>query len=356
MPDQITISVDAMGGDSGPSVSVAGCALALQRLPDTRFLLVGDQAKIMPELAKFPELQKKSDVIHTDIAVGMDDKPSQALRRGRRVSSMWMALNAVADGRAGFAISAGNTGALMAMARFALKMMPNVSRPAIAGIWPTLRGESIVLDMGATIGVDSRWLVDFAVMGEAMARALFGIERPSVGLLNIGVEEVKGLDEVKAAHQRLRDSNLPMRYVGFVEGDDIGQGTVDVVVTEGFSGNIALKTAEGTAKQFAAYLRSAMNETILSRLGYLLARSAFKSLKEKMDPRRSNGGVFLGLNGIVIKSHGGTDNEGFAAAVALGYEMASNKLLEKISADLDLHRANEIEMAESSNEEEKPSQ
>lgn len=339
MSDIISISVDAMGGDEGPAVTIPGCALALERLPNSRFILVGDEAQITAVLVNYPELAKKSKIIHTDVAVAMDDKPSQALRRGRRVSSMWVALAEVAEKRAGFAISAGNTGALMAMSRFALKMMPNVSRPAIAAIWPTIPGESIVLDVGATIGVDSERLVDFAVMGEAMARALFGIERPSVGLLNIGVEEVKGLEEVRIAHQMLRSSNIPMQYKGFVEGDDIGKGTVDVVVTEGFSGNIALKTAEGTAKQFAAYLRSAMSQTLLSRIGFLLARSAFTRLREKMDPRKSNGGVFLGLNGIVIKSHGGTDAEGFAAAVALGYEMTSNNLLDNISADLKLHRA-----------------
>jgi glycerol-3-phosphate acyltransferase PlsX len=233
------------------------------------------------------------------------------------------------------AVSAGNTGALMAMAKFHLKTMAGIDRPAIAALWPTLRGESIVLDVGATIGADAKHLVDLAVMGGAMARVLFDLERPTIGLLNIGVEEVKGLEEVREAGVILRQAGRPdLDYVGFVEGDDIGKGTVDVVVTEGFAGNIALKTAEGTAKQLGEYLRNAMSRTLFAKLGYLLARNAFAALKDKMDPRKVNGGVFLGLNGVVIKSHGGADAEGFAAAVDLGYDMARYELQAKISQTL----------------------
>jgi glycerol-3-phosphate acyltransferase PlsX len=218
------------------------------------------------------------------------------------------------------------------MAKFHLKTMPGIERPAIAALWPTLRGESIVLDLGATIGADARHLVDMAVMGGAMAQVLFDLERPTIGLLNIGVEEVKGLDQVREAGRILRDTPRDaLEYVGFVEGDDIGKGKVDVVVTEGFSGNIALKTAEGTAKQFAQHLRSAIDRSVLARIGYLFMRGAFAALREKMDPRRSNGGVFLGLNGIVIKSHGGTDAEGFAAAVDIGYDMVKYQLIDKIN-------------------------
>ncbi len=212
----------------------------------------------------------------------MDDKPSQALRYGRWKSSMWLAIEAVKKGEADVAVSAGNTGALMAMAKFNLKTMAGIERPAIAAIWPTLRGESVVLDLGATIGADTQHLVDLAVMGSAMARILFDIDRPTVGLLNIGVEEVKGLDEVREAGQLLRERNLPhLDYIGFVEGDDIGKGTVDVVVTEGFAGNIALKTAEGTARQIAGYLRSAMTRTIWAKIGYLFARGAFRSASRR---------------------------------------------------------------------------
>jgi glycerol-3-phosphate acyltransferase PlsX len=335
MPEEIIIALDAMGGDHGPEVVIPGAEIALLRHPAARFILYGDEAAISPILKAHPRVAAVCEVVHTNVVVRMDDKPSQALRRGRWRSSMWLALEAVKSGKAHVAVSAGNTGALMAMARFSLKSLAGIDRPAIAAIWPTLRGESIVLDVGATIGADAQQLVDFALMGEAMARALFGVERPTVGLLNIGVEEIKGLEYVRAAHQLLRDSRLPMDYHGFVEGDDLGRGSVDVVVTEGFAGNIALKTAEGTAQQIAQYLKNAMNRTLLSRIGYLLAAGAFNALKEKMDPRRSNGGVFLGLNGIVIKSHGGTDAEGFASAVGLGYEMARNGLLEKIVADLE---------------------
>jgi glycerol-3-phosphate acyltransferase PlsX len=270
----------------------------------------------------------------------MDDKPSQALRHGRWKSSMWIAIDAVKKTDADVAISAGNTGALMAMAKFHLRGMAGIDRPAIAALWPTLRGESIVLDVGATIGADARHLVDLAVMGSAMARVLFDLERPSVGLLNIGVEEVKGLEEVRQAGLVLRQAKRPdLDYVGFVEGDDIGKGTVDVVVTEGFAGNIALKTAEGTAKQLGEYLRNAMNRTLAARIGYLFARKAFAAVREKMDPGKVNGGVFLGLNGLVIKSHGGADAEGFAAAIDLGYDMVRYKLRARISEMLGRYAA-----------------
>lgn len=339
MNRSLTIALDAMGGDYGADVVVPGANEALMRHPDIRFRLFGDAAVVEPLLKAHPKVREASDFIHTDVAVAMDAKPSQALRSGRNTSSMWKCIYAVREGEADVAVSAGNTGALMAMAKVILKTMQNIERPAIAAIWPTLRGESIVLDVGATIGVDSGQLVEFAVMGEAMARAVFGVKEPSVGLLNIGVEEVKGLGEVKEAGRLLREASLPIKYYGFVEGDDLGKGTVDVVVTEGFSGNIALKTAEGTAKQIAEYLKRAMRRSIMSRIGYLFARGAFQVLREKMDPRASNGGVFLGLNGIVIKSHGGTDAMGFASAIDLAVDMARNGLVSKIATDLELYHS-----------------
>ena len=335
MPQKVRIALDAMGGDHGPSVVVAGAEISLIRHPDSEFILFGDRAKVEPLLAGQPRLASSARLVHTDVAVKMDDKPSQALRNGRWKSSMWLAIDAVKKGEADVAVSAGNTGALMAMSRFNLKMLPGIERPAIAALWPTLRGESIVLDVGATIGADAQHLVYLAVMGSAMARVLFDLERPTVGLLNIGVEEVKGLEPVREAGRILRDEPLPhLEYIGFVEGDDIGKGTADVVVTEGFAGNIALKTAEGTARQFAGYLRSAMTRTLRARLGYLLAREAFRTLRDKMDPRKANGGVFLGLNGVVIKSHGGTDPEGYASAIDMGYDMVRYELLSKIGESL----------------------
>ena len=387
MPHKVRIALDAMGGDHGAAVVVPGAELSLSRHPGIEFLLFGDRTVVEPLLEARPRLKAAAQLVHTDVSVKMHDKPSQALRNGRWKSSMWLAIDAVRKGEADAAISAGNTGALMAMAKFNLRTMARIERPAIAALWPTLRGESIVLDLGASIGADSghlvdlaamggamarvvfglerpaiaaRWptlrgesivldlgatigadahhLIDLAVMGSAMARVLFNLERPSVGLLNIGVEEVKGLEPVREAGRTLRELNLPfLDYTGFVEGDDIGKGTVDVVVTEGFAGNIALKAAEGTARQLAQHLKTAMARTIWSRIGYLFARDAFRALAEKMDPRQSNGGVFLGLNGIVIKSHGGTDAEGYASAIEIGYEMVHQDLLAKIRHALTIH-------------------
>ncbi|TPP10663.1 phosphate acyltransferase PlsX [Rhizobium glycinendophyticum] len=336
----IRISLDVMGGDFGPEVTIPGAAKALERHPEVTFLLFGQQERCLPILAQFPKLKDKSVFHHCEVSVGMDEKPSQALRRGRYVSSMWRSIEAVKTGQADVAVSAGNTGALMAMAKFCLRTMATIERPAIAAIWPTLSGESIVLDVGAGIGADAQQLLDFAVMGGAMARALFELEKPLVGLLNVGVEEIKGQEEVKEAGRLIREAGLDtIDYYGFVEGDDLGKGTVDVVVTEGFTGNIALKTAEGTAKQIAEYLRAAMSRTWMAKLGYILAKGAFDRVREKLDPRKVNGGVFLGLNGIVIKSHGGTDAEGFAAAVDVGYDMARNGLTQKIENDLKKYHA-----------------
>jgi glycerol-3-phosphate acyltransferase PlsX len=335
MPQKVRIALDVMGGDHGAPVVLPGAEIALALHPDIEFILFGDQPTIEPILSAHPRLKAAARVIHTEVAIRMDDKPSQALRRGRWKSSMWRALDAVKKGEADAAVSAGNTGALMAMAKFNLKTIGDIERPAIAALWPTSRGESVVLDLGASIGADANHLIDLALMGSAMARVLFGLDRPTVGLLNIGVEEVKGLEEVREAGQILRDRNFPgLEYVGFVEGDGIGQGAADVVVTEGFAGNIALKTAEGTARQLAGYLKSAMSRTLSAKIGYLFARGAFRELAAKMDPRRANGGVFLGLNGVVIKSHGGTDAEGFAAAIDIGYGMVRNELLGKISQAL----------------------
>lgn len=331
----VCIALDAMGGDYGPSVVVPGADIALTRHSDAFFLLYGREAEIAAELAKYPRLKARAIIHHCEVVVGMEDKPSQALRAGRHHSSMWKAIDAVKKGQAAVAVSAGNTGALMVMARFCLKMMAGIDRPAIAALWPTARGESIVLDLGASIGAEANNLVDMALMGAAMARIVLDIERPSVGLLNIGVEEMKGVEEVKEAGRMLREANFPtLDYIGFVEGDDIGKGRTDVVVTEGFAGNIALKTAEGTAKQIGEYLKAAISRSLMAKIGYVFARGAFNALKQKMDPRRVNGGVFLGLDGIVIKSHGGTDALGFASAIDTAYDMVKYELLSKISKAL----------------------
>lgn len=348
----VRISVDLMGGDHGPEVTLPGVALALERHPDIRLVLHGLASDCEPVLNRYPALKQAATFVPAEVAVGMDAKPSQALRQGRYRSSMWRAIESVKSGEADVAVSAGNTGALMAMAMFCLRTMANIERPAIAAIWPTMRGESIVLDVGATVGADAQQLIDFAVMGAAMSRALFNIKRPTVGLLNIGVEEVKGNEEVKEAARVLRAAGLPgLDYHGFVEGDDLGRGTVDVVVTEGFTGNIALKTAEGTARQIGQYLRSAMSRTLFAKLGYVLAKGAFDQLREKMDPNNGNGGVFLGLNGVVIKSHGGADAAGFANAMDVGYDMARNELKSRIEQDLNLYHSRRIPGLEEAGEE-----
>ncbi|MBR0993997.1 phosphate acyltransferase PlsX [Bradyrhizobium japonicum] len=332
MPSKVRIALDAMGGDAGAAVVIPGAAISLQKHRETEFLLVGNRAMIEPELEKHPALRAASKIIHTDVAVSGSDKPSQALRRGRKTSSMWLAIDAVKKGEADVVVSAGNTGALMAMSRFHLRTLPGVDRPAITGIWPTKRGESVVLDLGATIGGDAHHLVSLAVMGAAMASVLFDKPRPTVGLLNIGVEEIKGHEEIREAGEILRARNLPeLDYIGFVEGDGIGKGHADVIVTEGYSGNIALKAAEGTARQMAELLREGMQRSWMTKLGYLLARDAFQALRSKMDPNKSNGGVFLGLNGLVVKSHGGISAEGFASAINVGYEMVKFDLLNKIN-------------------------
>lgn len=334
MPQRRTLALDAMGGDFGPDVVVPGAAISLERHPELEFLFFGDETQIKSALDKTTALRTRAHVHHTDKTVGMDAKPSQALRRGKG-TSMWLALDAVKKGEARAAVSAGNTGALMAMSKFVLRPMAGIERPAIAALWPTTNAECIVLDVGANIGATARQLADFAILGAAMGRALFHIEKPTVGLLNVGVEEIKGDGVVKDAHAMLKDLDLHMTYRGFVEGHQIGQGVVDVVVVEGFAGNIALKTAEGTARQIGQYLKDAMRRSLASKIGAFLAQGGFKVLKAKMDPRRVNGGTFLGLNGIAVKSHGGSDPLGFASAVDLGYEMAQSGLLQRLEHDLD---------------------
>lgn len=342
--EPIRIAIDAMGGDHGPEVIVPGAALAQARGGTLSFLLYGDEARIRPALANHPSLAAVSRIHHTDVAVGMNDKPSQALRTGRRVSSMWRAIEAVKTGDADVAVSAGNTGALMAMSKICLRTMPGIERPAIAAMWPTLRGRSIVLDVGATIGADAGHLVDLAIMGAAMACIVLGLDRPTVGLLNVGTEEIKGIEDVKEAAALLRQAALPnLAYHGFVEGDDIGRGTVDVVVTEGFTGNIALKTAEGTAKQISTYMRDALGSSLSAKLGYLLARRAFAGLREKLDPRTVNGGVFLGLDGVVIKSHGGSDALGTANAIDVAVSTVRHRLLGRIRDSLAHAKASSVQ-------------
>jgi glycerol-3-phosphate acyltransferase PlsX len=328
----LTVSIDAMGGDAGPGVVVSALLKTIQRHTDVQFVLHGDEAQLKLLLARQPKLSGRATVRHAPGRVTMEDKPSHVLRRGKD-TSMWHTVHCVKAGDADVAVSAGNTGALMAVSMFGLGIIEGISRPAIAVIWPTLKGQCVVLDVGANVGATDEQLVDFAVMGEAFAHVIFGLEKPTVGILNVGAEEQKGNEGVRGAAQILRNSNLPMDFQGFVEGDDIAKGTVDVVVTDGFTGNIALKTAEGTARLVSAYLRQALKRSVLSKLGAVIASGALNALKRKMDPRAQNGGVFLGLNGIVVKSHGGADAVGFASALDIAINMARADINARITTD-----------------------
>lgn len=332
MTEPLTLSVDAMGGDNAPDMVVEGIEASLARMHRAKFLLFGDQAKLAPLLDRHPQAASVSEIRHTDEAISNDEKASTALRAGRN-SSMRLAIDAVKSGEAAGVISAGNTGALMAMAKFVLKTLPGISRPAIATYYPTQRGESVMLDLGANVDCDADNLVQFAVMGEVFARNVLGLENPSIGLLNVGAENLKGNEAVKKAAATLQETSLPIKFHGFVEGDDIGAGTVDVVVTDGFTGNIALKTAEGTAKLFGAFLKDALTESLMSKMGAVLASSALKAFKMRVDPRLYNGAMFLGLNGICIKSHGGTDALGFANAIHVAEELITHSFNDGIKED-----------------------
>jgi glycerol-3-phosphate acyltransferase PlsX len=331
--DSVTIAIDAMGGDRAPAMVLKGADIALERHPGAKFLLFGDAAQITPLLARLPRLAEAATVHHTDEVVADDAKPSLALRAARR-SSMRLAIDAVADGRADGVVSAGNTGALMAIAKFVLKTLPGIDRPAIATILPTRRGESVMLDLGANVECDAENLVQFALMGDVFARTVLGLVQPTVGLLNVGSEDLKGNDAVRGASARLRGGMTSIRFHGFIEGNDIAAGTVDVIVTDGFTGNIALKAIEGIAKLFSESLRASFQHSLSARIGYVFARGALKKFAARLDPRRYNGAMFLGLAGIAVKSHGSTDAFGFANAIGVAADLKLNGFLQKISDEL----------------------
>lgn len=332
------IALDVMGGDAGLPDVMAAAEIASERYPALRFRLHGPETRIRAEFVRCPRLSGSAIVVHTDEVVLGTDKPSQALRRSR-TSSMGMAIQCVKNGDAHAAVSAGNTGALMAMALFALRTMPGIDRPALAALLPTLKNDVAVLDLGANTECDAENLVQFAVMGAVFARTVLGLENPRVALLNIGVEELKGTDELRDAAALLRTAQLPMRFEGFVEGDKIGQGNVDVIVTDGFSGNIALKTVEGTAKLVTGLLANAFRSTWLTQLGYLLSRGALRALAVHLDPNAHNGAVFLGLNGLIVKSHGSANVRGIANAIGVAHDLIVGNVGERIAADLANFRA-----------------
>jgi glycerol-3-phosphate acyltransferase PlsX len=329
------IAVDAMGGDEGVRVMVSGAALARRRHESFKFLLVGDEARIMTALADHPNMREASEILHCEDVVGGDEKPTQALRRAKK-TSMGLAIDAVKRGDAGAAVSAGNTGALMAMSKVALRTMPGIDRPALAALMPTLEDHDVLmLDLGANTECDARNLVQFAIMGAAYARIVIGSERPRVRLLNIGTEESKGTEVLQEAAQRLREaSGLQFSFEGYVEADKINRGHVDVVVTDGFSGNIALKAIEGSARFVTDLLKTAFRSSLRSKFGFLVSRPATELLRHHLDPNNHNGAVFLGLNGVVVKSHGSANAAGVANAVAVAARLLEESLTERIEADL----------------------
>ena len=333
MTKGIILAIDAMGGDKGPVMTVEGTAIAAKRFPEARFLMFGKNQVLRPLIAQYKSLQDRAEIRHTSDVVEMEDKPSSAIRTGRN-SSMGLAVKAVKEGEADVAISAGNTGALMALAKITLRTMPGISRPALATILPALKRDVVMLDLGANVDCDEKNLVQFAIMGAAFSRTVLHQTLPQVALLNVGVEELKGSDSVKKAAKILKEANLPMQFEGFLEGDSIGIGDVDVVVTDGFTGNIAVKTAEGTAKLIAELLRRAFYRNFITRIGFLFAKGGLDWIRKHLDPNTHNGAVFLGLNGLVVKSHGSSSASGYAEAIQVAVEMHRNNIIELITEDL----------------------
>ncbi len=335
MADGSWIAIDAMGGDEGLATMLAGVAHARHRHPAMRFLLVGDETAIRTGLATHPNLSAASEIVHAPEVVGSSDKPSQAIRRSK-TTSMGVAINLVKQGRAAAAVSAGNTGALMAMAKVSLRTMPGIDRPALAALLPSLgENDLVMLDLGANAECDARNLVQFAVMGAAYARTALDLELPRVALLNIGTEDSKGIDSVREAAAMLRASpHLPMAFTGYIEGDRLSRGQVDVVVCDGFSGNIALKTAEGTARFVADLLKRAFRSSVRSKIGFLISRPATELLRHHLDPNNHNGAVFLGLNGLVVKSHGSANEAGVSNAIQVAAKMVRDDLTRRIASDL----------------------
>ena len=326
--DLYSLAIDAMGGDAAPSSVVAGLDLAAERHPGSRMLLFGDEVALALLLARYKRAASICTVRHSPDVISSDLKPTQALRM--RKASMRMAIDAVASGEAAGVVSAGNTGALLALAKIVIKTLPGIDRPAMAAISPSARGDVVMLDLGANVQCDTRNLIEFALMGDVFARTVLGLPAPTIGLLNVGSEELKGNDQLRLAAEALRASHLGPQFHGFVEGHDIAAGTTDVIVTDGFTGNVALKTGEGALKLMSGMLRQVFSASIVTRIAYLLARPGLERLREWLDPQRYNGAVMLGLAGVVVKSHGGADARGFASAVDVAMDMVVHRFNEGI--------------------------
>ncbi len=344
MLNGVVLSIDAMGGDNGPETVIKGIEYFLKhegKNRRARFLLHGDEPQLAALLLKCKNASTRSEIRHTDLEIGMDEKPSQALRKGKG-SSMWNAIESLKSNEANVAVSAGNTGALMAISKIRLRNKQGAQRPPLAASWPNPNGMGVVLDVGANIDCDAAQLTEFAVLGEAYFRALYKVEKPRVGMINVGSEEGKGNEAVKAAHERLSQSELSLNYIGYVEGNDISTGGADVFITDGFTGNVALKTAEGTAKLIGTYFSAALKSGAWSKFTAFLNGVALRKLKKQIDPRKVNGAVLLGLKGVVVKSHGGTDHIGFANALNVAIGLAESDFLDEIQRSMDaLHNEND---------------
>jgi glycerol-3-phosphate acyltransferase PlsX len=327
----LVISIDAMGGDHGPSALVPGVARAAETVPDLRFLLHGDEAQIEAAVAKCKPLHGRYEIRHAERVIATDEKPAQAMRRGKG-TSMWAAIESVKSGEAAAAVSAGNTGALMAISKLQLRTVGDVDRPPLVVDWPGEGGVTTVLDVGANVDCDAKRLLEFAIMGEAFHRAVHGVAHPTIGILNVGAEDQKGHEEVREAHRLLRENDLGLDYRGFVEGSDFTKGVVNVIVTDGFTGNVALKTAEGTARFIMAQLKGGLTSSLVARTGALLASGPLRALRDKLSPDAA--APLLGLNGLVVKSHGSATSKDFAGAVRLAANLARSDFAAEIERNM----------------------
>ncbi len=333
-----------MGGEHSPSMVVEGIGVVSHHRSDLRFILYGDEKKLNSLLAVNKDAKNVCRVVHTDEAIAEDIKPSQAIRNGSRNTSMRLAIQAVKDGETDGVVSAGNTGALMAISKLCFRTLQGVHRPAIVGLLPTQQGRCVMLDIGGNTECSAMNLVEFAIMGNIFAKVMLGVDNPRIGLLNIGSEEMKGREEIREAAQIIRESSLSLNFQGFIEGHDIGAHKVDVVVTDGFTGNVALKTLEGTAKVISKFVKDAVMKSLLLKLAFKFAPASVAEMREKMDPRKYNGAMFVGLNGVAVKSHGGADAIGFATAIETAADIISFKFNEKITKELELlHEKNKTE-------------
>ena len=330
---KIVLAIDIMGGDFGPKTTLEGVAIASEAYPNVKFILFGDKKKSENELKKVVGL-KNYEFVHTSESIRSTDEPVNALRKLKK-SSMRLGINSVKLKDCDGLVSAGNTGALMAISKFVLKTIKAIDRPAIAALMPTMKGQTVILDLGANVECSSENLVQFAIMGDMFSRSVLGITRPKLGLLNVGSEQIKGNTVVKKTFDDLKKMNSKINFFGFVEGNDINKGIVDVIVTDGFSGNIALKTAEGVAELIFTFLKNAYASSLISKVGYLLSKPAINRFKTRIDPRKYNGAVLLGLNGIVVKSHGGTDAFGFSNAIGVAVSLIENSYIEEIQKKIE---------------------